>query len=149
LIDNTFDLVYDDAGVFSAFGEFGFRMRSDLGIFIRGAYHTYNMDNEEKAWHRPTLELSLNSFYIIQERLTLSAGIRSNYGAYARTFDNNTLKAEQIEGWLDLNLGAEYQINKQFSAFLKLNNLLNDGYIKWYNYPVQKFNVLAGVGFSF
>jgi outer membrane receptor protein involved in Fe transport len=54
-----------------------------------------------------------------------------------------------MKGWLDLGLGAEYRITDRFSAFLKLNNLLNQGYERWYNYPVQGLNVLAGVGFSF
>ena len=107
------------------------------------------IDQEEKAWHKPALELSLNSYYIIKEKLTLTAGLKSNHGTYARTFVGDQVKAAQIDAWFDLNLGAEYQINKQFSAFIKLNNLLNDGYFKWYQYPVYKFNALAGVGFSF
>jgi hypothetical protein len=149
ILRNSFDVVFDDVGVFSAYGELGFRVRSDLGIFLSGAYHTYSMDQEEKAWHKPALELSLNSYYIIKESLTLTAGLRSNHGTYARIFTNNEVKAQQIDTWFDLNLGAKYRINKQFSAFIKLNNLLNEGYFKWYQYPVYKFNVLAGVGFSF
>lgn len=149
ITQNTFDLVYDAAGIFSVFGELGFRSRSDFGISMKAAYHSYAMDNEEKAWHKPSLELSLNSFYVIREKLTLNAGLNSFQGVYARSFVNREVVPVQIDGWFDLSLGAEYRITEQFSAFIRLNNLLNNGYFRWYQYPVQKFNVLAGLGFSF
>ena len=35
------------------------------------------------------------------------------------------------------------------AVFVKLNNILNNDYLRWYQYPVQKINVMAGIGFSF
>jgi outer membrane receptor for ferric coprogen and ferric-rhodotorulic acid len=150
ILGNTFNLVYDDANLFRFNGELGFRSRSDFGLLLGVTYNAYAMDKEEKAWHKPALELSLETYYIVKEKLTLKANITSRSGVYARTFDDNgTLQAKQLDGWFDIGLGGEYQINKQFSAFINFNNLLNNDYMRWYNYPVQKFNVLAGVGFSF
>jgi hypothetical protein len=149
-IENTFGVIYDDAGIFRVSGELGFRSKSDFGIILRAGFYSYSMKNEEKAWQKPNMDASVEAYYIFKEKLTLSANIIARGGMYARTFDNNQqIVAEQMNGWLDLSLGGEYRINQQFSAFIKLNNLLNNGYFKWYNYPVQKFNVLAGVGFSF
>jgi hypothetical protein len=149
-IENTFGVIYDDAGIFRASGELGFRSKSDFGIILRAGFYSYSMKNEEKAWQKPNMDASIEAYYTIKEKLTLSTTIIARGGMYARTFDNNNqLVAEQMNGWLDLSLGGEYRINQQFSAFIKLNNLLNNSYFKWYNYPVQKFNVLAGVGFSF
>lgn len=149
MLANTFGIVYDDAGIFRMNGELGFRSRSDFGLIFKAGYNAYSLDKEEKPWHKPALELSLETYYIIKEKLTLSANFTSYQGVYARTFTNEVLLAEQLDGWFDLGFGGEYRINSQFSAFIKLNNLLNNGYFKWYQYPVQKFNVLAGIGFSF
>ena len=149
MLGNTFAIVYDKAGIFNIYGELGFRSRSDFGLLFKAGYKTYSMDTELKAWHKPGLELGLEAYYIIKEKLTLSANLSSMQGVYARTFVNGTITPEQLDAWFDLGLGGEYHINSQFSAFLKLNNLLNNGYFKWYKYPVQKFNAMAGIGFSF
>jgi hypothetical protein len=46
---------------------------------------------------------------------------------------------------IDLNLGLEYRYNKRISAFVQLNNLASQRYMRWYNYPVQIFQVMGGV----
>jgi hypothetical protein len=146
---NTFDVIYDHASVLGFHGELGFRSRSDFGLLLKASYLHYDMDSEAEAWQRPSLLLGLETHYTIGQKLTLSANITGRGSMYARTFSNGEVVAEQIDGWIDLGLGGEYRINRQFSAFLKLNNLLSQGYFRWYNYPVQKFNALAGIGFSF
>lgn len=149
ILGNTFDVVYDKAGIFRIYGEFGFRSKSDFGLLLRAGYNSYSMDKEEKPWHLPAFDASLETYYILKEKLTLKANLNAKGGMFARTFEQNQLVAKQLNTWIDLGIGAEYNISKQFSAFLNLNNLLNNGYFKWDQYPVQKFNVMAGVGFSF
>jgi hypothetical protein len=46
---------------------------------------------------------------------------------------------------VDLNLGVEYRYNTRVSAFLQLNNLAAQRYNRWYNYPVQPFQVMGGI----
>ncbi len=148
-LENTFDVIYDDGSLLAITGELGFRSKSDFGLLLSAGFYSYSMKNEDKAWQKPQLTASLEAYYIIKKKLTLSANLSARSGMYARTFSGGNVVAEQMNGWLDLGLGGEYRINKQFSAFLKLNNLLNQGYQKWYNYPVQKLNALVGIGFSF
>ena len=50
-----------------------------------------------------------------------------------------------FKGGFDLSAGAEYRINKQFSAWLDVNNILNDKYERWHNYPVYGLNLLGGI----
>ena len=146
---NTFTVVYDDAGVFSAEGQIGIRSRSDFGLIFRAGYHSYSTDSETKAWHRPSFIMGMEAYYVIKQKLTLSANMVSMHGMYARSFDSGIQEEVLLDGWFDLGLGAEYRINKQFSAFLELGNLLSDGYFRWQQYPVQKFNAMAGISFSF
>jgi len=35
--------------------------------------------------------------------------------------------------------------NKRISAFLQVNNFASQRYMRWYNYPVQIFQVMGGV----
>jgi outer membrane receptor protein involved in Fe transport len=46
---------------------------------------------------------------------------------------------------VDINLGVEYRYNTRVSAFLQINNLASQQYYRWYNYPVQPIQVMAGV----
>jgi outer membrane receptor protein involved in Fe transport len=49
---------------------------------------------------------------------------------------------------IDWNLAAEYRINKQWTAFLELNNLLNRRHELWYNYGSYRMNFLLGATFN-
>ena len=150
VLGNTFEVIYDKGSLFQVNGELGFRSKSDFGLILKAGFYTYSMDKEEKAWQKPGLTASLETYYIVKKKkLTLSANLTTQSGMQARTFVGTDVVAEKMKGWLDLGLGAEYRINQRFSAFVKLNNLLNQGYEKWYNYPVQKLNVMVGIGFSF
>ena len=54
-----------------------------------------------------------------------------------------------LTGGTDLSAGAEFKINKQFSAWINLNNILNDKYERWHNYPVYGVNATAGILINF
>ena len=54
-----------------------------------------------------------------------------------------------LKPFVDLNLGFEYSYNKKISAFVDFNNMVGKKYQRWNNVPVQSFNVLGGVTFSF
>jgi hypothetical protein len=56
---------------------------------------------------------------------------------------------------IDVNLGADYQISNQLSAFLSLNNLADlinladQNYEIWHQYPVYGFHFLGGIKYGF
>ena len=49
----------------------------------------------------------------------------------------------------DLNFNATYKITNRFSVFARLNNFGFQQYQRWLGYPVQSFNVLGGISYSF
>ncbi len=59
------------------------------------------------------------------------------------------LAKKSIAGYTDLNLGIRYNVNKQFTAFVKGLNLLNESYEKYAGYPVQKIQIMGGVSYRF
>jgi len=40
-------------------------------------------------------------------------------------------------------------VNEQLSLFAKANNLGNEGYQRWQNFPVQSIQFLAGATYKF
>ncbi|MGG9972525.1 hypothetical protein ACQ33O_12095 [Ferruginibacter sp. SUN002] len=56
---------------------------------------------------------------------------------------------KNLKGAADISIGAEFAINKRFSAFVDINNMLNNKYQRWHNYEVYGINALGGVIMKF
>src|SRR5690606_34088445 len=54
-----------------------------------------------------------------------------------------------LDSFFDANLHLGYHITDQFSVFAKGNNLGNQGYQRWQNFPVQSIQFLAGATYKF
>ena len=52
---------------------------------------------------------------------------------------------KNLKGGTDISAGAEFKINKQFSAWLDFDNILNSKYERWNNYPVYGLQVIGGI----
>jgi hypothetical protein len=48
-----------------------------------------------------------------------------------------------------MNVRGNYKITEKFSLFAQLNNFGFQKYQRWFGYPVQSFNFLAGASYSF
>jgi hypothetical protein len=61
----------------------------------------------------------------------------------------NNEKTDKGGGGLDMNLGAEFDIKKNLKLWLQFNNLFNDTYQRWNQYPVLGFQAIGGVIYKF
>lgn len=154
-LNNQFTVVYDDVKHTRLQAEFGYQYQDRFKILLRGQFNDYFLDNEDEAWHKPGLEISLGARYNIQEKIYARAEIFTRSKMYAKTYvpDVNSgdliVYAEKLKGYVDLNLGFEYRYSNVLSGFLNLNNLLGQRYYHWYNYPSYRFNFMLGVTYSF
>ena len=156
-LNNQFVVVYDRVKYSRVIAEFGFRYNEKLSSMLRGKYRSYFMDNEEKPWHKPALEISWMVDYNIQDKFIIKAELKTSGKMYARTFEtqtsgNTTTTIQvpvEIKGVTDISLGVEYRYSKALSGFVNFNNLLGQRYYRWYNYPSYRFNMMLGVGYSF
>ena len=55
----------------------------------------------------------------------------------------------KLDPAFDLNAGAEFSFLPQWKAWLQFNNVFNNKYQRWNQYPVLGFNMLPGVVYSF
>ena len=54
-----------------------------------------------------------------------------------------------LKSYIDLNAHVGYKHSDRLTGFLKANNILNQAYQKWMNYPVQGFQVVLGANYKF
>ncbi len=153
-LNNQFTVVYDKVKYSRVIAEFGFHYKNKFNAMLRGKYNSYFLDNEDKAWHKPALEISLSADYNMQDKILLKAELITRSKMYAKTYELNasnemTVKAIEIDPMVDLNLGVEYRYSKVLSGFITLNNILGQRYYHWYNYPSYRFNMMLGITYSF
>jgi outer membrane receptor protein involved in Fe transport len=68
---------------------------------------------------------------------------------YASTFPSGTSGIQELSSFIDVNLNGGYHFNDKFSAFLRLNNILNTDYQRFANFNVQGFQFLGGITYKF
>ena len=157
-LNNKFTTVYDNTKYWRIVGDFGFHYKNKFNAILTGTYHNYVLDNLEQPWHKPKFEASLMMDYNMQDKFLFKAELFTFSKMYAPVYQYSevntglnvvTQVAEEIKGATDLNLGVEYRYSKVLSGFLNLNNILNQRYYKFYNYPTYRFNLMLGITYSF
>lgn len=103
--------------------------------------YTGLLDNA-KAWELYPLKLTGSLRWNAFKQVLIKGDIAAFSGAKA-LLSNGSQK--NLKGGTDISAGAEFKINKRFSAWLDLDNLLNSKYERWNNYPVYGLQVIGGV----
>jgi hypothetical protein len=104
------------------------------------------VQNNSHAWGMIPIQFDASLRWWAYKRLLIKADLNA-FGGAPYLLKNNV--SNTLSGGSDLSAGMEFVINKQFSAWLDLNNIFNNTYQRWYNYPVYGLNVLAGVIYKF
>lgn len=144
-----FDVIYDNGNTqrTNFFAEVNFAYSEVVKMNLRGDYFNYSTDQLQEAFHRPAYRMTYNSTYNIYKKLLLNVDFIAQGGIKA--YDVETLKVVELKSALDLNLKLDYFVSKQFSVFLKGNNLLSNQYQVYLNYPVRGFQAMGGISWSF
>ena len=82
---------------------------------------------------------------ILPNTLDLNQYTEPNALGPARSFS----QSYTLESYFDANAHVGYRINDRFSVYAKANNIANQDYQKWLNYPVQGIQFLAGITYKF
>lgn len=155
-LQNKFTLAYDDVNVLRLSADATFRSSDKLSMTVHGAYQKFDMNSEDKPWHKPAMILGFTGRYNIREKIVVTGDLTWNGKSYARVLlpvEEQTIyrkfEASELKGYADVSLGLEYRYTKLLSAFMQFNNIGNVRYFRWYNYPSQRFNFMAGITFAF
>ena len=151
---NSFGVVYDHVDTFSVFGEINVDVNRNFNLGIQAEYFTYSTDDEAEAWNLPDFEGSLFLDYQISEQWFAGAslfyiGERKDQRYVIDPLINTPPQTIVLESYFDANAHVGYRINDQWSVYAKANNIANQDYKRWLNYPVQGIQFLAGSTYKF
>ncbi|OYU80151.1 MAG: TonB-dependent receptor [Flavobacterium sp. BFFFF1] len=149
-LGNSFQLAYDDVKTISFFGELKADFTKNVAFGVNATFNSYKTDAQQEAWNLPALKLAT----------TVDVNITPKWYAGASLFFVGERKdliqygiggtdIATLDSYLDANAHVGFKYNERWTAFLKLNNIANQAYEKWLNYPVQQFQVMLGANYKF
>ncbi|MFV8270377.1 TonB-dependent receptor [Flavobacterium sp. GT2N3] len=151
---NSFQVVYDDMRTLSFYGELKADFSDDVSFGINGTFSKYTNDFEQEAWNLPTIKISSNLDFNITEKWF--AGANVFYVGERKDFQVNTDLVYVVQpgpftlkSYFDVNANVGFKYSDRLTAFARANNITNNAYQKWLNYPVQGFQVILGVNYKF
>lgn len=109
------------------------------------AYSFYSQQQYEFAFGILPVQLNGALRWTPLSALRISLDLTTWNGAMARKTDGAFARNG---GGVDLGLDVEYQLNKNWSFWVDLNNIANARYQRWNQYTCLGFNALTGVRFS-
>lgn len=153
---NSFDVIYDDMKTISFFGELKADFTKNFSIGVNGTFSKYSMNNEEEAWNLPSIKLGANLDVNITPKWYAGANVffvGDRKDMIEKTNIISILPLEPnivtLKSYFDANAHLGFKYTNRLTAFLKLNNIANQGYQKWLNYPVQSFQFMLGASYKF
>ncbi|MBI3512203.1 MAG: hypothetical protein HY064_16205 [Bacteroidetes bacterium] len=146
---NKFSVVYDNVNLVQVHGQMSWQHYEKIKVIASGEYSQYKMTKELHPWHTPALRLSLMGEYNLADKIIARVNVFYLDGQYAKLSDGSGTTVVQLKGLTDVNVGLEYRYSKFLSGFIDLNNIANQRYERWYGYPTQRFNFMAGLTYTF
>lgn len=144
----AFNVVYEPtANNFRIKGDISYINKDKLSASAGITFNGYTgLRVNARAWHTQPVELNSSVRWWAFKQVMLKADFLFFAGSYY--LDRGNISARSKPG-ADLSAGAEFKINKQFSAWLDVNNIFNNKYERWHQYEVYGLNLLGGIRFNF
>ena len=155
---NSFGVVYDDLRTLNFSGELKADFTKNITIGLNGSFSKFFTTYQEEAWNLPSIKLGAtinvnitkkwfagaNVFYVGERKDVVYK--QSMIAIFPPAYFPETTN---LKSYFDANFNIGYQHSERLTGFLKLNNLANQTYQKWMNYPVQGLQVLLGASYKF
>lgn len=150
---NSFSVVYDDVSTFNIGGELSVDVNRNFKLGLKADFFAYSTDNESEAWNLPNITSSLFMDYQIDKNWFAGASLFYTGERKDQVYDSMvapvTFTSKTLDGYFDANAHVGYHINDRLSVFVKGNNLANQNYQRWLNYPVQSIQIIGGATYKF
>ena len=151
---NSFQVVYDDMKTVSFYGELKADFSEDVTFGIDGTFSSYTNDIQSEAWNLPAIKLKAKVNFNITDKWY--AGVNLFFVGERKDQKLNTdivyIVAPSpitLDSYFDVNANVGFKYSDRLTAFLRANNIANQAYQKWLDYPVQGFQVVLGANYKF
>ncbi|WP_221257837.1 TonB-dependent receptor [Flavobacterium okayamense] len=155
---NSFNVSYDNVKTLSIFGEIKADFSKSVSLALNGQYNNYNTEYAKEAFNLPQLKIGANldfditdkwyagaNIFFVGERkdmITVQDDLTINPGTF-------TQQEVTLDSFFDLNAHIGYNYNDRLTFYLKGNNLANQQYNRWANFPVQGVQGMFGANYKF
>ena len=159
---NNFSAVYDDGTLSEVKGSLQYFPLQNLVLDAEIHFMKFNLKNLNEVYYKPVLQSTFGAKYSLLDR-KLNLGFKGIFvaerttnayqidvdGVVPNQFTSTENTKKSLPAYLDLNLNADYKINKNFTVFVMGNNLLNKKYEHYLGYKVLGAQVLGGIRIAF
>jgi hypothetical protein len=143
----TFQMVFEpDMNVAGVIAELGWQKDNKFNWTNRLSLQSFGgLEVYDKAYG--LLPVEINSSFRAKwfDKLTTKADLFMFSAPWTQTKNGS----DRGKGGADLSLGAEFDLTKKVQLWLQFNNLFNNEYQRWNQYPVLGFQALGGLIFTF
>ncbi len=151
---NSYGIVYDDVNTLSVAGELNVDINRNFNLGIKAEYFNYSTDAQSEAWNLPDIKGSLFLDYQIDDNWFAGAGLFFVGERKDQFYEEGTLVPTSpvtvtLDSYFDANAHVGYRVTDRLSVFVKANNIANNDYQRWMNFPVQGIQVLGGATYQF
>ena len=149
---NSFQVVYDDMKTLSFTGNIKASFTENITFGLSGTFNSFTNSIQQEAWNLPTVKVDSNIDFNITPKWF--AGAQVFYVGERMDMQQNTSlflpsAAVELSSYFDVNAHLGYKHNDRLTGFVKANNIANQGYQKWLNYPVQGLQIVVGANYKF
>ena len=139
---HTFDLIAAEGSSITLEGGLDFIIddKSRLGLHVEKSY--FDLKNQVKPWHLPTYQIHIfGEHSLFSENLWLKIQlIMRGDAAYKEDFTSDIL-----EPYVFLGLNSKYRFSDDWSAFINMNNILNQTNPLYLGYESIGLNFTTGI----
>lgn len=128
-------------------GELGYTWQEKLSLLAALNFNQYSgLQTYDKAWGLVPLQITGSLRWQVFKDFLVKGDLFFWDGA---PYLDAAKVSQKLDPAFDLNAGVEFTILPKLNAWVQLNNIFNNKYQRWNQYPVFGFNVQAGVIYSF
>ena len=155
-LGNSMQVVYDDMRTLSFYGELKADFSDNVTFGVNGTFSSFKNDNQSEAWNLPSIRINTSLDFNITEKWF--AGANLFYVGERKDYKTNmdivyvvapSQNPTTLKSYFDINANVGYNYSDRLTAFVRANNIANNGYQKWLNYPVQSFQLVLGANYRF
>jgi len=146
---NKFEAIYDKGSITTVSGEISYAASEKIDVNFGAKYNAYSLDTLDSPYQKPISEVKLGVSFLATEKIRIWTDVYYFGKRTALDLSVSPNTEIDLDAFIDLNIGVDYKLTKQLSAFLSLTNLLNSQYQRYYHYPVNGIQVMGGIMYKF
>lgn len=123
-----------------------YQVNTTFSIGFNALFNGFTSTTEQEAWHEPGVRLNADFTLRPMPQLNITGYLAVLNGIKAYNMANQVVNTR---GVFDMGAGVEYSFIPRLSAFIQINNILNNRYERWLGYESYGFNVYGGLRFKF